>query len=66
MLFGEQKKSTESDNSKEVYQGGPRHKNFSDYNRELKDQTDPETGERVTLLTRKQYVELLRKSLRTF
>lgn len=42
----------------------PRLKNFSDYHRELRDQIDPDTGERIQLLTRKQFDEALFKSLK--
>lgn len=41
-----------------------RHKDFSSYNREMCQQIDPETGERVQLLTRKQFGELLLKELK--
>jgi hypothetical protein len=40
------------------------HKDFSAYNREIRDQIDPDTQERVLLLTRKQWRAKLRKELR--
>jgi hypothetical protein len=43
-----------------------RHKDFSSWNREMRDQIDPETGERTQLLTKRQFRELLRKQLREF
>lgn len=43
-----------------------REKNFSDYNRELSQQIDPETGERVQLLTKKQYVKFIFSLLKEF
>lgn len=42
----------------------PREKDFRNYNRQLKQQLDPETGERVELLTKKQLEELRKKELR--
>ena len=46
--------------------GELRLKDFSAYNRELSQQIDPETGERVQLLTRRQFEKQLRKSLKDF
>lgn len=43
---------------------GPGLKDFSSYNREMCQQIDPNTGERVQLLTRKQFGELLLKELK--
>ena len=40
-------------------------KDFSSYNRELRDTVNPETGERVLLLTRKQYVAQLKAELKS-
>lgn len=39
---------------------------FSHRARETREQIDPETGEPVTLLTKKQFQELLKKELREF
>lgn len=39
---------------------------FSERNRRLSQQIDPETQERVQLMTKKQYMEFLKKSLRAF
>lgn len=41
-------------------------RDFSNYNRELRDQIDPETRERVQLLTRKQFLKLRLKELKDF
>lgn len=43
-----------------------RRKDFSSWNREMRDQIDPETGERTQLLTKKQYQDLLKKGLKEF
>lgn len=51
---------------------GKIHKDFSAYNREIRDQVDPETGQRVRLLTKKQLaaekarIEKLLKKLESF
>lgn len=44
----------------------PRQKDFSAYNREMCQQSCPDTQERVQLLTEKQLRELLRKQLKEF
>lgn len=41
-------------------------KDFSAANREAREGIDPETGEKVELLTKKQYLEKMRKELREF
>lgn len=40
--------------------------NFSDRNREISQQVDPETGEKVQLLTKKQFLDLQKKELKSF
>ena len=41
-------------------------KDFSSYNREMCQQIDPDTQERVQLLTKKQFLELTTKKLTEF
>lgn len=40
--------------------------NFSDHNRELRDTLDPDTQERVLLLTKKQLLKKLLEDLKSF
>lgn len=42
----------------------PREKDFRNHHRQLRQQIDPQTGERVELLTKKQLEELRKKELR--
>lgn len=41
-------------------------RDFSSWNREIKQQIDPDTQERVELLTKKQFLELQKKLLKEF
>lgn len=41
-------------------------RDFSSYNRELRDQIDPDTGERLLLLTKKQFLKLQLQQLKDF
>lgn len=44
----------------------PQGRNFSDFNRQLRDQIDPATGLRTILLTKKQLIALRLKELKSF
>jgi hypothetical protein len=44
----------------------PSGRDFSAYNREIRSQIDPQTQERVELLTKKQFLDLQKKKLKEF
>lgn len=70
---GEFRADLPTDGHSDISQGAPGmdteirdRESFSERNRRLSQQVCPQTGERVQLMTRKQYLESLKKGLKDF